>query len=123
MENIEEVMSYEDTVKLWKDIYKYCLGFDARIGNDPEITQEDIQEYLGQKATLMLNLLKMLIMESVENKGTYDVDYMMELLVDIEKQLETEETPMTTFDSHYMRETIEEAKEDFTNEVLKREND
>lgn len=108
-------MNYNETVALWKEAYKFCLGFDARIGNDPEITQEDVNEYLKSKAELMVNLLKMLIIESMENKGAYDIDYMIELLVALENEMVVEEIPMTTFDSNYMREVITEAKEDYDN--------
>ena len=109
------MMDYNETVALWKEAYKFCLGYDARIGNDPEITQEDVNEYLKSKAELMVNLLKMFIIESMENKGTYDIDYMTELLATLEDEMTTEEIPMTTFDSNYMREIIVEAKEDYDN--------
>lgn len=111
--------TYESMVVDWVQTYGYCLNLEEQI-KQGMIEEQEIEEYLKEKARLIVCLANLFAVKSLEEKNTYDKDYVMELFEGLKEELDKKELKLTDFDDNYITEMMTEMEKDLI-EVVKEE--
>lgn len=123
----KERMSYEEVIKSWIEAYKFCILYEANIASGTKVLQEDLDDYLNNKATLITSTIGIFATQSMEIKGEYNKDYVLELYEGLKTELGKEEISLMEFDEKYIAEMIDEfedtLKETFEEDTSKMNND
>ena len=109
---MEQKKTYEGMMKEWIETYKYCMTFEDQI-KAGLIEDAEIEDYLKEKARLIVCLGNLFAIKSVEDKQAYDKEYIGELFANVKVQMEEQETKLTDFDNAYIDEMINEMEKDF----------
>ena len=109
---MEEKRTYEGMVEEWISTYKSCAQFEDQI-RQGKIAEEEIEEYLQEKARLIVCLGNLFAIKSIEEKGTYEIDFINSLYADVKFDMEEKEVELSEFDSNYIFEMIKEMEKDF----------
>ena len=115
----QQKRTYESMVIDWVQTYGYCLNLEEQI-KQGMIEEQEIEEYLKEKARLIVCLANLFAVKSLEEKNTYDKDYAMELFEGLKEELDKKELKLTDFDDNYITEMMTEMEKDLI-EVVKEE--
>lgn len=113
----KEKMSYEEVIKSWIEAYKFCILYEANIALGAKISQEELRDYLNNKATLIVSTAGIFATQSIEIKGEYNKDYALELYKGLKTELDKEGISLMEFDEKYIEQMIDEF-EDTLEETL-----
>lgn len=109
---MEEKRTYEGMIKDWIDTYKTCAQFEEQI-KQGLIAEEEVEEYLQEKARLIVCLGNLFAIKSIEEKGIYELDFINSLYADVKFDMKEKEVELSEFDSNYIFEMIKEMEKDF----------
>ena len=109
---MEKEKTYEGMMDEWIDTYIYCLKFEQQI-QEQEIPEEEINEYLQEKAKLIVCLGNLFAIKCMSEKQKYDLEFVQKLFDDFKIQMAARDTALTEFDGQYVQEMIEEMAKDF----------
>lgn len=110
-------MSYEEVIESWIEAYKFCISYEANIALGTKVLQEDLDDYLNNKATLITSTAEIFATQSMEIKGEYNKEYVLELYEGLKTELGKEGISLMEFDEKYIAEMIDKF-EDALKEVL-----
>lgn len=111
-------MSYEEVIESWIEAYKFCISYEANIALGTKVLQEDLDDYLNNKATLITSTAEIFATQSMEMKGEYNKEYVLELYEGLKTELGKEGISLMEFDEKYIAEMIDKF-EDALKEALK----
>ena len=111
-------MSYEEVIESWIEAYKFCISYEANIALGTKVLQEDLDDYLNNKATLITSTAEIFATQSMEMKGEYNKEYVLELYEGLKTELGKEGVSLMEFDEKYIAEMIDKF-EDALKEALK----
>lgn len=117
-------MSYEEVIESWIEAYKFCISYEANIALGTKVLQEDLDDYLNNKAALITSTVEIFATQSMEIKGEYNKEYILELYEGLKTELDKEGISLMEFDEKYIAEMIDkfedalkEALEEDTNKM------
>lgn len=110
-------MSYEEVIESWIEAYKFCISYEANIALGTKVLQEDLDDYLNNKATLITSTAEIFATQSMEIKGEYNKEYVLELYEGLKTELGKEGISLMEFDEKYIAEMIDKF-EDALKEAL-----
>lgn len=110
-------MSYEEVIESWIEAYKFCISYEANIALGTKVLQEDLDDYLNNKATLITSTAEIFATQSMEMKGEYNKEYVLELYKGLKTELGKEGISLMEFDEKYIAEMIDKF-EDALKEAL-----
>ncbi len=117
-------MSYEEVIESWIEAYKFCISYEANIALGTKVLQEDLDDYLNNKAALITSTAEIFATQSMEIKGEYNKEYVLELYEGLKTELNREGISLMEFDEKYIAEMIDkfedalkEALEEDTNKM------
>lgn len=110
-------MSYEEVIESWIEAYKFCISYEANIALGTKVLQEDLDDYLNNKATLITSTAEIFATQSMEMKGEYNKEYILELYEGLKTELGKEGISLMEFDEKYIAEMIDKF-EDALKEAL-----
>lgn len=109
----QQERTYEGMIKEWVLTYKTCLNFEDQI-KQGMIQEEEIEEYLKEKARLIVCLANLFALKSIEEKGDFELEYIVnELYADVKNSMKEEEVDLTDFDDNYIANMLVEMEKDF----------
>ena len=111
----EQKMSYEEIMEAWAEAYKFCIKFEAAIALGEKASEEEMNEYLESKATLIVTTADIFVTKCMDDKGKFDKGYINEL----KETLNKEGFKLLSFDEKYIQEMIDELDESMIQEVVK----
>ena len=103
---------YKDMIQEWVKAYKYCLTYEAQI-HMGLVEDDEIEEYLQEKARLIICAGNLFIVKCAEDKGKYDKEYIAELYEGLKEELAKEDAKLTDFDEQYISDMLDEMEEDY----------
>ena len=109
---MEEQITYESMMKEWVNTYQYCLAFEQQI-KEQEIAEEEINEYLQEKARLIVCLGNLFAIKTVSEQGKYDVQFAQDLFANFKVEIGNNGLQLSEFDDQYIAEMIVEMEQDF----------
>lgn len=108
----QQQRTYEGMIKDWIETYKFCAIFEEQI-RAGLIEDTEVEEYLQEKARLIVCLGNLFAVKSIEVKEMYDVEYIKELYAGVKKDLEEQEASLSDFDNAYIDDMILAMEKDF----------
>ncbi len=108
----QQQRTYEGMIKDWIETYKFCAIFEEQI-RAGLIEDAEVEEYLQEKARLIVCLGNLFAVKSIEVKEMYDVEYIKELFADVKKDLGEQEASLSDFDNAYIDDMILAMEKDF----------
>lgn len=115
----EQKMSYEEIMEAWVEAYKFCIKFEAAIALGEKASEEEMNEYLESKATLIVTTADIFVTKCMDDKGEFDKGYINELYDQLKETLNKEGIKLLSFDEKYIQEMIDELDESMIQEVIK----
>lgn len=115
----EQRMSYEEIMEAWVEAYKFCIKFEAAIALGEKASEEEMNEYLESKATLIVTTADIFVTKCMDDKGKFDKGYINELYSQLKETLNKEGIKLLSFDEKYIQEMIDELDESMIQEVVK----
>lgn len=114
----EQKMSYEEIMEAWVEAYKFCIKFEAAIALGEKASEEEMNEYLESKATLIVTTADIFVTKCMDDKGEFDKGYINELYDQLKETLNKEGIKLLSFDEKYIQEMIDELDESMIQEVV-----
>ena len=108
----QQQRTYEGMIKDLIETYKFCAIFEEQI-RAGLIEDAEVEEYLQEKARLIVCLGNLFAVKSIEVKEMYDVEYVKELYAGVKKDLEEQEASLSDFDNAYIDDMILAMEKDF----------
>lgn len=118
MNEENKVMNYEEVMDAWINAYRFCLSYESKIVSE-KVPEEEFEEYLNDKAKLIVSTVDILLTKCVDDKGTYDKEYIEELYTGFKNKLQEQEIELIPFDKDYIDKMVKELDED----ILKQQQD
>ena len=81
--------------------------------------EEEMNEYLESKATLIVTTADIFVTKCMDDKGKFDKGYINELYSQLKETLNKEGIKLLSFDEKYIQEMIDELDESMIQEVIK----
>ena len=113
----EQKMSYEEIMEAWVEAYKYCIKFEAAIALGEEASEQEMNEYLESKATLIVTTADIFVTKCMDDKGKFDKEYINEQYKQLKEALNKEGIKLLSFDEKYIQEMIDELDESMIQEA------
>lgn len=113
----EQKMSYEEIMEAWVEAYKFCIKFEAAIALGEKASEEEMNEYLESKATLIVTTADIFVTKCMDDKGEFDKGYINELYGQLKETLNKEGIKLLSFDEKYIQEMIDELDESMIQEA------
>lgn len=117
----QQKMSYEEVIESWVEAYKFCIRFEAAIAMGQEPEEDEMKDYLNNKAQLIVTTADIFITKCVNDKGAYDKEYVQELYEGLKTSLNEEGLKLLEFDENYIQNIIDEIDPAMIEEVIKEE--
>lgn len=114
----EQKMSYEEIMEAWVEAYKFCIKFEAAIALGEKASEEEMNEYLESKATLIVTTADIFVTKCMDDKGEFDKGYINELYGQLKETLNKEGIKLLSFDEKYIQEMIDELDESMIQEAV-----
>ena len=114
----EQKMSYEEIMEAWVEAYKFCIKFEAAIALGEKASEEEMNEYLESKATLIVTTANIFVTKCMDDKGEFDKGYINELYGQLKETLNKEGIKLLSFDEKYIQEMIDELDESMIQEAV-----
>lgn len=114
----EQKMSYEEIMEAWVEAYKFCIKFEAAIALGEKASEEEMNEYLESKATLIVTTADIFVTKCMDDKGEFDKGYINELYGQLKEALNKEGIKLLSFDEKYIQEMIDELDESMIQEAV-----
>lgn len=114
----EQKMSYEEIMEAWVEAYKFCIKFEAAIALGEKASEEEMNEYLKSKATLIVTTADIFVTKCMDDKGKFDKGYINELYSQLKETLSKEGIKLLSFDEKYIQEMIDELDESMIQEAV-----
>lgn len=109
----QQQKTYESMMKEWILTYKTCSVFEEQI-RAGLIAEEEIEEYLQEKARLIVCLGNLFAIKSIEEKGDFELEYIEnELFKEVKEEMAKEEAGLSDFDNAYIGDMLKEMEKDF----------
>ena len=109
----QQQKTYESMMKEWILTYKTCSAFEEQI-RAGLIAEEEIEEYLQEKARLIVCLGNLFAIKSIEEKGDFELEYIEnELFKEVKEEMAKEEAGLSDFDNAYIGDMLKEMEKDF----------
>ena len=103
---------YKDMIQEWVKAYKYCLTYEQLISMGL-VEDDEIEEYLQEKARLIICAGNLFIVKCAEDKGKFDKEYIAELFEGLKEELAKEDVKLTDFDDQYISDMLNEMEKDY----------
>ena len=113
----EQKMSYEEIMEAWAEAYKFCIKFEAAIALGEKASEEEMNEYLESKATLIVSTADIFVTKCMDDKGEFDKGYINELYGQLKETLNKEGIKLLSFDEEYIQGMIDELDESMIQEA------
>ena len=113
----EQKMSYEEIMEAWIEAYKFCIKFEAAIALGEKASEEEMNEYLESKATLIVTTADIFVTKCMDDKGEFDKGYINELYGQLKETLNKEGIKLLSFDEEYIQGMIDELDESMIQEA------
>ena len=107
----EQKMSYEEIIEAWVEAYKFCIKFEAAIALGEEASEQEMNEYLESKATLIVSTADIFVTKCIDDKGKFDKEYINEQYKQLKEVLNKEGIKLLSFDEEYIQGMIDELDE------------
>lgn len=114
----EQKMSYKEIMEAWVEAYKFCIKFEAAIALGEKASEEEMNEYLESKATLIVTTADIFVTKCMDDKGEFDKGYINELYGQLKETLNKEGIKLLSFDEKYIQEMIDELDESMIQEAV-----
>ena len=111
-------MSYEEIMEAWAEAYKFCIKFEAAIALGEEASEQEMNEYLESKATLIVSTADIFVTKCIDDKGKFDKEYINEQYKQLKEALNKEGIKLLSFDEEYIQGMIDELDESMIQEVV-----
>ena len=109
----QQQKTYESMMKEWILTYKTCSVFEEQI-RAGLIAEEEVEEYLQEKARLIVCLGNLFAIKSIEEKGDFELEYIEnELFKEVKEEMAKEEAGLSDFDNAYIGDMLKEMEKDF----------
>ena len=115
----EQKMSYEEIMEAWAKAYKFCIKFEAAIALGEKASEEEMNEYLESKATLIVTTADIFVTKCMDDKGKFDKGYINELYSQLKETLNKEGIKLLSFDAKYLHALIAPLDASLLQEVIK----
>ena len=114
----EQKMSYEEIIEAWVEAYKFCIKFEAAIALGEEASEQEMNEYLESKATLIVSTADIFVTKCIDDKGKFDKEYINEQYKQLKEVLNKEGIKLLSFDEEYIQGMIDELDESMIQEAV-----
>ena len=116
-----KVLSFEEILEQWSRAYAFCSAFELQyiLGR---VSEEEYQEFLTDKARLVVSLPQVLLTKCMADKDEFDKEYINELYARFFEQLEKDRIELTDFDREYIDGMVNEL-EDYLKDAEREETD
>ena len=114
----EQKMSYEEIIEAWVEAYKFCIKFEAAIALGEEASEQEMNEYLESKATLIVSTADIFVTKCIDDKGKFDKEYINEQYKQLKEALNKEGIKLLSFDEEYIQGMIDELDESMIQEII-----
>ena len=114
----EQKMSYEEIIEAWVEAYKFCIKFEAAIALGEKASEQEMNEYLESKATLIVSTADIFVTKCMDDKGKFDKGYINELYGQLKETLNKEGIKLLSFDEEYIQGMIDELDESMIQEAV-----
>ena len=104
--------NYNEMIQEWVKAYKYCLSYEQQISMGL-VEDDEIEEYLQEKARLIICTGNLFLVKCAEDKGEYNKEYIAELFEGLKEELAKEDVKLSDFDDQYISDMLEEMEEDY----------
>ena len=114
----EQKMSYEEIIEAWVEAYKFCIKFEAAIALGEKASEQEMNEYLESKATLIVSTADIFVTKCIDDKGKFDKEYINEQYKQLKEALNKEGIKLLSFDEEYIQGMIDELDESMIQETV-----
>ena len=114
----EQKMSYEEIIEAWVEAYKFCIKFEAAIALGEKASEQEMNEYLESKATLIVSTADIFVTKCIDDKGKFDKEYINEQYKQLKEALNKEGIKLLSFDEEYIQGMIDELDESMIQEAV-----
>ena len=114
----EQKMSYEEIIEAWVEAYKFCIKFEAAIALGEKASEQEMNEYLESKATLIVSTADIFVTKCIDDKGKFDKEYINEQYKQLKEVLNKEGIKLLSFDEEYIQGMIDELDESMIQEAV-----
>ena len=114
----EQKMSYEEIIEAWVEAYKFCIKFEAAIALGEEASEQEMNEYLESKATLIVSTADIFVTKCIDDKGKFDKEYINEQYKQLKEALNKEGIKLLSFDEEYIQGMLDELDESMIQEAI-----
>ena len=114
----EQKMSYEEIIEAWVEAYKFCIKFEAAIALGEKASEQEMNEYLESKATLIVSTADIFVTKCIDDKGKFDKEYINEQYKQLKEALNKEGIKLLSFDEEYIQGMLDELDESMIQEAI-----
>ena len=114
----EQKMSYEEIIEAWVEAYKFCIKFEAAIALGEKASEQEMNEYLESKATLIVSTADIFVTKCIDDKGKFDKEYINEQYKQLKEALNKEGIKILSFDEEYIQGMLDELDESMIQEAI-----
>ena len=114
-----KTLSFEEILEQWSRAYAFCSAFELQyiLG---QVSEEEYQEFLTDKARLVVSLPQVLLTKCMADKDKFDKEYIDELYARFFEQLEKDGIELVDFDKEYIDDMMNRLEEDVRDGVYKK---
>ena len=109
-----KTLSFEEILEQWSKAYSFCSAYELQCIIE-DVDEEEYQEFLHDKARLIVSLPQVLLSKCIEDKDEFDKEYIDKLYIRFFEQLDRDGIELTDYDREYIDGMMNNLEEDFKN--------
>lgn len=114
-----KTLSFEEILEQWSKAYAFCSVFELQYISG-QVSEEEYQDFLTDKARLVVSLPQVLLTKCIEDKNEFDKEYIDRLYIRFFDQLDKDGIELTDFDKEYIDDIMNRLEEDVRNGVYRK---
>ena len=114
-----KTLSFEEILEQWSKAYSFCSAYELQCIIE-DVDEEEYQEFLHDKARLIVSLPQVLLSKCIEDKDKFDKEYIDKLYTRFFDQLDRDGIELTDYDREYIDGMMNRLEEDVKDGVYRK---